>query len=51
MKENIITLAYEQAEGMLGEPVTYTVIDWAKENAESLMADQQETTAKIVSEL
>lgn len=40
VKQNITELAIEQAEALVGEAATYTIIDWAKENAESLLIDQ-----------
>lgn len=48
VKELIIKSAVEQAELMLGDAVTYTVIDWAKENADSLLENQPTIAAKTV---
>ncbi|KAG8181808.1 hypothetical protein JTE90_001464 [Oedothorax gibbosus] len=37
VKSNIISRLLEEADGQLGTPMTYTLLEWAKDNAEELM--------------
>ncbi|XP_039271884.1 RWD domain-containing protein 4-like isoform X2 [Styela clava] len=46
VKQSIMESATEQAELLIGEAATYTIIDWAKENAELLMAEQREVVTR-----
>lgn len=48
VKEQILVSADEQAEVIVGDAATYTIIDWAKENADSLLTNQPITITKSV---
>ncbi|XP_077995565.1 RWD domain-containing protein 4-like [Glandiceps talaboti] len=47
VKQNIVSQLLEQGEQFLGCAITYTVFEWAKENAEDLMVDQKEPVIKV----
>lgn len=49
VKQKIVNLATAEAENMLGEAMTYTLIDWAKENYDSLMENQPDKKIHEVS--
>ena len=48
VKQHILDTLNEQAQNMVGEAMTFSLIDFAKENEESLLTDQPETIAKPV---
>ncbi|XP_002126570.2 RWD domain-containing protein 4-like [Ciona intestinalis] len=52
VKESIVDQLKEQCEIMLGDAMVFTIIDWAKENHEQLMAEQplQVVSPKIVTD-
>ncbi|CAK8688884.1 unnamed protein product [Clavelina lepadiformis] len=46
VKEEISAALTEQCNSMLGSAMTYSLIDWAKENHEELMAGQPEVSTR-----
>ncbi|XP_070571594.1 RWD domain-containing protein 4-like [Ptychodera flava] len=42
VKSHVVSQLNEQAEQFLDSAMTYTIFEWAKENAEDLMVDQKE---------
>ena len=48
VKEHILKAMNEQAESMIGDAMTYSLIDFAKENEEDLLSEQPEMVAKPV---
>lgn len=48
VKEQIISSANEQADAMVGDAATYTIIDWAKENTDLLLTSQPTSVTKPV---
>ena len=51
VKEHIVDSLNEQANNMIGEAMTYTLIDFAKENQSDLLENQPEVLVKPVDEV